>query len=137
MAAEVKLTIFPGAVVNVVGPQVDNAAYRAAQRTRGRVISNIRALGRIRTGKMINGVQVRRSIGAGVPLSPRYDIYSTAWYTPLQEDGTRAHGPVRAPFMVFTPKGSNAVVFARWVRGVTPGHFFRNALRDVNVADFE
>lgn len=137
MPARVKLTIIPSAVVNVIGPQVDDAAYRAAQRTRGRVISNIRALGRIRTGKMINSVQVRRSIGASAPLNRRYDIYSSAWYTPLQEDGTRAHGPVRAPFMVFTPKGSNVVVFARWVRGVPPGHFFRDALRDVDPSDFE
>lgn len=34
-------------------------------------------------------------------------------------DGTRAHGPVTAPFLVFTPKGSNRKVFTRWVRGIT------------------
>lgn len=34
-------------------------------------------------------------------------------------DGTRAHGPVTARFLVFTPKGSNRKVFTTWVRGIT------------------
>jgi hypothetical protein len=39
--------------------------------------------------------------------------------------------------MVFTPKGGNGLVFAKWVRGVTPGHFFRDAMRDARAADAE
>lgn len=134
--SRVKLNIMPGAVVAVVGPQVDAAAYRAAQAARGRAQSNIIRLGRIATGEMIQGLQVRRSIGAAQPLVSRYDVFSTAKHTAFQEEGTRAHGPVRAPRLVFKPKGSNKVVYAKWVRGVTPGFFLRDAVRSVQVADF-
>lgn len=136
MAGDVTVTMFPGAVVNVIGPQADAAAYRAAQAVRGRVLSNIARLGRIDTGEMVRGMQVRRSIGAGMPLFPRYDVYSTARHTIFQEEGTRAHGPVRAPRLVFRPKGSSKVVYAKWVRGVTPGRFMADAVRDTRVDDF-
>lgn len=134
--SQVKLAVLPGAVVAVVGPQLDAAAYRAAQAARGRAMANIQRLGRIATGEMIQGLQVRRSIGAGQPLIARYDVYSTARHTIFQEEGTRAHGPVRAPRLVFRPKGSNKVVYAKWVRGVTPGFFLRDAVASVRVEDF-
>ena len=136
MAATVKVRIMEGALISVVGPQIDAAAYRAAQAERGRAISNIRRLGRVATGEMIQGLQVRRSVGAGQPLVVRYDVYSTARHTIFQEEGTRAHGPVRAPRLVFRPKGSNKVVYAKWVRGVTPGFFLRDAVASVRVEDF-
>lgn len=134
--SSVKLSIQPGAVVAVVGPQVDAAAYRAAQAVRGRAIRNIQRLGRIATGEMIQGLQVRRAIGANLPLTPRYDVFSSAKHTVFQELGTRPHGPVRAPRLVFRPKGSSKVVYAKWVRGVTPGYFLNDAIVATGVRDF-
>jgi hypothetical protein len=131
--ARVRFTMKSGAAIQVIGPMVDRAAYSAAQKTRGRVLANIRRLGRIDTGKMIGGVQVRRVTGTGLAVA--YSIYSTATYTIYQEAGTRAHGPRTAKFMVFTPKGSGQVVFAKWVRGVTPGHFFADALAQAQASD--
>ena len=136
MAATVKVRIMEGALISVVGPQIDAAAYRAAQAARGRAISNIRRLGRVATGEMIQGLQVRRSIGAAQPLIARYDVYSSAAHTVFQELGTRPHGPVRAPRLVFRPKGSSKVVYAKWVRGVTPGYFLTDAVASVRVEDF-
>lgn len=134
--ADVKVSINNGAVVTVIGPQVDAAAYRAAQATRGRVLANIRRLGRIDTGEMIQGTQVRRAIGANDPLNARYDIFSTAAHTVYQERGTRGHGPVRAQRLVFRPKGSGKVVYAKYVRGVVPGMFMRDAVNATRVEDF-
>lgn len=132
----VEYRIDEGRVISVVGPQADAAAYRAAQAARGRAISNIRRLGRVDTGEMIAGMQVRRAIGASMPLFPRYDVSSTAKHTVFQELGTRAHGPRNASRMVFRPKGSSKVVYAKWVRGVTPGYFMRDAARDTRASDF-
>lgn len=119
----------------VIGQIADAAAYRAAQRVRGRAMSNIRSLGRIDTGEMIRGLQVRKT-GAAGPLWPQYTVESTARHTGWQEDGTRAHGPVRAPFLVFQVRGAGPVIFAKWVRGVTPGHFMRRAMTSATPSDF-
>ncbi len=123
-----------GASVQVLGPIVDQAAYRAAQAMRGRAMSNIRRLGRVDTGRMIEGLQVRRA-NPGSPVIARYIVASTARssrdgfnYPWAQEDGTRAHGPVRASHLVFQIRGAGPVIFTKWVRGVPPGHFMRNAL---------
>lgn len=132
--ALVRVSYDLGPATTVVGELVEEAAYRAAQRVRGRAMSNIRALGRVDTGAMIQGLQVRKT--GAVPLWPQYTVTSTARHTGWQEDGTRAHGPVKANFLVFTPKGSGVVVFAKWVRGVPPGHFMRNAMNAATPADF-
>ena len=130
-----------GGVVQVVAPIADDTAYRGAQKVRGRAISNIRSLGRVDSGRMIAGLQVRR-VNRGDGLRRSYEVASTARaadgfnYPAAQEHGTRAHGPRVAPAMVFTPKGSSVVVFAQWVRGVTPGNFMLNAWRGTTVGDF-
>jgi alpha-L-arabinofuranosidase len=52
------------------------------------------------------------------------------------EDGI---GPVFARpghFLVFTPKGSATVVFAKRTSGFPGGHFFRDARRDIHLDDF-
>lgn len=118
----------------VIGEITDEAAYRAGQRIRGRVLSNIRGLGRVNTGEMIRGVQVRKTRAAS--LWPQYTVTSSARHTGWQEDGTRAHGPVRADFLVFQVRGSGPVIFAKWVRGVPPGHFMRRAMDAATPADF-
>lgn len=124
-----------GPATTVIGEIVDEATYRAAQRVRGRAMSNIRSLGRVDTGEMIRGLQVRKT-GASQPLWPQYTVESTARHTGWQEDGTRAHGPVRADFLVFQIRGAGPVIFAKWVRGVPPGHFMRNAMNSATPADF-
>lgn len=132
MASKVRVNISRGKVVSVVGPMANQAAYRAAQRTRGYVIAEIWAAGRVKTGAMIRGMQVRR-VG-GSPLSPRYEVSGSAPHTGFQNDGTRAHGPRRAKVLAW--QGPNGMVYARWVRGVTGAHFMEKGLAKVRVADF-
>lgn len=140
MASQVTYRL--GAVVQVVAPIADDTAYRGAQKVRGRYISNVRQSGRVDSGRMIAGTQVRR-VNRGDGLRRTYEVASTARsardgfnYPAAQEHGTRAHGPVVASAMVFTPKGGGGVVFAQWVRGVTPGNFMLNAWRGCTVTDF-
>jgi hypothetical protein len=57
-------------------------------------------------------------------------------YAKYQEFGTRAHGPKRAKFMVFQIRGSGPLIFAKWVRGVTPAHFMRDAIQAVKASDY-
>lgn len=130
----VKITIHRGKVIEVVGPIAERAAYLAAQKARGHVISEIQKAGRIDTGRMIAGMQVRK-VASG-PLLRRFEVSSSAPYTMFQNDGTRAHGPRRADFMVFSPKGGGGLVFAKWVKGVTGAHFMERGLARVRAADF-
>jgi hypothetical protein len=130
----VTVTIHRGKVIQVVGPIAENAAYKAAQKGRGYVMAEIRAAGRVDTGRMIAGLQVRK-VASG-PLNKRFEVSSSAPYTMFQNDGTRAHGPRRADFMVFTPKGGGGIVFAKWVKGVQGAHFMEKGLARLRVADF-
>jgi hypothetical protein len=101
-------------------------------------MSNIRRLGRIDTGRMINSLQAR-AVRTG-PVT-QYIVSATARsktgfnYPLVQEAGSRGHGPVRAKMLAFTPKGSNQVVFAKYVRGVTAGRFMADAVRDTRASD--
>lgn len=131
----VKVTIDGAAVIRVVGPQAEQAAYRAAQRTRSRAVANINALGRVNTGAMKNSIRVRKGQSAEVMVKT-YTVASTAPYTAFQEFGTKAHGPRRAPFMVFRVRGKGPLIFARWVRGVTPGLFMTKAAKALTVRDY-
>jgi hypothetical protein len=123
-----------GAEITVLGPLADQAAYRAGQALRGRVIANIRRLGRVYTGEMIQGMQARR-INTGSPLIGKYVVGSSARHTAWQNDGTRAHGPVRASHLVFQVRGQGPVIFAKRVRGVTPGRFMEQALAAARPSD--
>lgn len=131
--AKVKARVSRSAAITVIGPIADRAAYNAAQKMRGRAISNIRSSGRVDSGRMIAGLQVRVVSRAGLGVA--YQVYSSAPYTVYQEFGTRGHGPRTANFMVFTPKGGGGVVFAKWVRGVTPALFMTRALQAARAAD--
>lgn len=139
--AKVFVRISAPATIRVVGPMVDQAAYRAGQAMRGRAMSNIRRLGRVYTGAMIEGLQLRRD-NPGSTLIARYVLSSTARsprdgfnYPAAQENGTRPHGPVRASHLVFQIRGAGPVIFTKWVRGVPPGHFMRNALAAARPSD--
>lgn len=139
--AKVFFKLNQGAAISAIGPMVDQAAYRASQQMRGRVLANIYRLGRVNTAAMVRGMQARRT-NPGSPLMARYEVSSTARserdgfnYPAAQELGTRAHGPVVASHLVFQIRGRGPVIFAKWVRGVTPGRFMRDALAATRPSD--
>lgn len=134
MAVTVQWRINQAAVATVVGPMIDRAAYRAAQKMRGRAIANIQRLGRIDTGAMVGRMQVRKAPSASATTA-RYTVSSTVPYAKFQEVGVRPFGPRRARFLVFTPKGGGGVVFAKRVRGFPGGHFLRDALAQARPSD--
>lgn len=130
----VSVTLHPNLVRKVIGGQTAEAVQRAAEITRQRIRTNIQSLGRIDTGEMLNSWEIRLDDSGG--LHPRAVIYSTAEHTGYQERGTRPHGPVNAPRLAFTPKGSNTPVFATRVSGVPAGRFVEGAFERLSVSDF-
>lgn len=130
----VRINIDDGKVRSVIGPQIATAVERATEITRGRVRANISRLGRVDSGRMRDTLD-KEDITSDV-LRPRWRVRSRQPYTIYQELGTRAHGPVTAPFLVFRVKGTPNVVRAKWVRGVEAGNFFRDALESLTVGDF-
>ena len=121
--------------VRIVGPMMNQAAYRAAQSIRSKAVGNIRSLGRVNTGAMKDSIRVRKAT-TKVPESTAYTIGSTVPYAKYQEFGTRAHGPKFAPKLVFRIRGQGPLIFANWVRGVSPGRFMYRALKDTKARDF-
>jgi hypothetical protein len=130
-----RVTIDAQAVIRVVGPQAEQAAYRAAQKVRSRAVANINSLGRVNTGQMKNTIRVRKS-DTSTAMARAYTIGSTVPYVTYQEFGTRAHGPRRAKHLVFRVRGRGPLVFAKWVRGVTPGRFMKRAIEATRLTDF-
>ena len=110
------------------------AAKRGAQRCRERVRSGITAAGRVDTGAMRSNISIRPLKSTGTVES--YSVSVNTPYASFQNDGTRAHGPARARFLVFKPKGSNKLVFAKRVRGVSGARFMEKALAGMTLADF-
>ena len=110
------------------------AAKRGAQRCRERVRSGITAAGRVDTGAMRSNISIRPLKSTGTVEA--YSVSVNTPYASFQNDGTRAHGPVRARFLVFKPKGSNRMVFAKRVRGVTGARFMEKALAGMTMDDF-
>uniref|UniRef100_A0AAU7J7X1 Tail completion or Neck11 protein n=1 Tax=Microbacterium phage Sunny TaxID=3144828 RepID=A0AAU7J7X1_9VIRU len=134
MAVKVKINISRGAVVSVVGPIAERAAFRAAQKARGYIISEIRAANRVKTGRMQAGMQVRTIASTG--LLRRFEVSSSAPYTIFQNNGTRAHGPRTAKALRFIPKGGSQYVYAKWVRGIEGAHFMEKGVARVRASDF-
>lgn len=134
MATGFNLRLDRAAVARVVGQRADAAALQAANISAARAKRNIQAAGRIDTTAMYRGMTVEKT--SSTPLKHSYLVYTPVPYAIFQELGTRAHGPKYAKAMRFRPKGSQAFVFATWVRGVTPAHFMRNALRELSLRDF-
>lgn len=117
--------------VNQLFTEARNEASRnGAMSASRKVKENITRKDRIDTGAM------RNRVGARKGREGWWMVQGGAPYTSYQEFGTRAHGPVRAKYLRFQPKGKNYFVFAKWVRGVKPGNFFRDAMRSLRVSDF-
>lgn len=110
------------------------ATHRAAQRVALRSRASVLGQGRINTSEMIRSFRVI-DITTN-PLRPRHRVSNRTPQATYQELGTRAHGPVRAKALRFKPKGSSVFVFAKWVRGVTPGNFMKTAIENTVITDF-
>lgn len=135
MANRVRLRLDHGKLTATVGPMARSSARKAAGVSVRRVRANILADGLVDSGDMLAGVQQR-----DVPspaMFPKVAVGSPAPHVKFPEFGTRAHGPVRASRLRFTPKGSGRVVYAKWVRGVRPRRFMRRALDAIRPTDFE
>jgi hypothetical protein len=138
--SSVNMRIDDAALVKVMANLGNQAAYRMAQKLRSRVVNNMNAAGRRDTGAMARQTQVRKE--PSPKLTTHYSVGTTATdprtgfpYPIVQEKGSRGHGPVHAPFLVFTPKGMSHPISVRWVRGVKPGNFFRDALAATRATD--
>lgn len=133
--AHVRVT-FKGPIrTDKVAEITKRAALKATKRTQGRIQRNIRSTNRVNTGRMVNSVTIQRVPGRH-PLNPAFSVGARTPYAAYQEYGTRAHGPVRARRMVFTPKGAGSAVFAMWVKGIRAAHFVRDAVRLIKPSDF-
>lgn len=130
---DVQIRLDDGKLKPAAARIAERGARNAARATVDRIQSNITRLGRIDTGQMRDDWTIRSDVSG---LHPRMFITSGAPHMLYQERGTRAHGPRNAQVMVFSPKGSNRVVFTKWVRGVKAGNFVRDAYRRLSVSDF-
>ena len=73
-------------------------------------------------------VVVRSYAGSGEPAAlPQWINKGTGIYGPRRRPIT----PKKAKYLVFTPKGSSTVVFARSVRGMRPRPYMADAARTV------
>lgn len=113
------------------GP-VEMNLYRRGIRVQTRARQILRSAGRIDTGRLVNSVTVEIDRRAGLPI---IRVGTNVEYARYIHDGTGIYGPKGTPitpkrsqFLVFTPKGSTDVVFARQVRGIRPTPFLRDAL---------
>lgn len=132
---QVRFTMDPSQTNVVVGGITADAAYKAAQAARARMRINIQSDGLMDTGKLLNSVELNSTMERGT-LRPAYTVGSPLEYAKYLEHGTRAHGPVRAKYLRFKPKGSSTFVFAKWVRGVRAYRFARQTANEMTVHDY-
>lgn len=100
---------------------------------RGRRVQGVaRRLVKVDKGRLRASITVELRYEVGKPV---VQIGSRLRYAIMVHDGTGIYGPRGVPitprrgqFLVFTPKGSNQVVFARAVKGQRGVPYLRNAL---------
>lgn len=108
----------------------DDAARRAAAKTRDEVKRNIVSQGRVDSGRMLGSIEEQR-LGAG-----EYVVKSDLEYTIYQEKGIGPVVPRSASVLVFKPKGSGAFVFAQRTKGFEGGKFFERASKRIRLRHF-
>lgn len=108
----------------------DNAARNVQIRARKNIMKGRRNW----TGQMRDGILLTK--GTGNKAYRGRIVAATAPYSHFQEYGTRAHGPRRAKFLRFRVRGKGPYIFTKWVRGVTPLYFMRDAYKSLTVKDF-
>lgn len=116
------------------GGAVDQAVRKASGRARDLARRNITADGLVDTGRMRQSIafeHVRTTSSETV-----YRVGSELDYAIYSEAGTRDHGPRTAKVLRFKPKGSNAFVFARRVRGVRAHRWLQRVLDQLRPQDF-
>ena len=124
------------AIQTIVGGMSQRGVANAANKTVTRVRANIKSLGRVDTGRMLRDTHAEFARDSE-PMRPKaIVILGGGEYGAFQEFGTRAHGPRRASHMVFRIRGQGPLIFAKWVRGVTPGKMMQDAERALTAADF-
>jgi len=109
----------------------------AMSRFVGRVASNARANGPVETGRLLSSLYSRvNADGSGeVGVTARYGIWvheGTGVYGPRHQ----RISPVRAPFLVFVPRGAGHRIFARSTAGQRPQPFLVEALHAELAAGF-
>ena len=127
----VKVRMDGKATVECASGHASRAAYNGSQRFAGKVREEIRAAGRVNTGRMVNSVTATRDTRRAA-----YIVGPRVGYAKFQDLGTWAHGPKTKKFMRFKPKGKNYFVFAKWVRGVKAAHFMSKAASRLTARDF-
>ena len=133
-ASKVRVVLDRAMINSMLTEYAGATAKKGADSCRERVRSAITSAGRVDTGAMRSNISIRPTKSTGTVQS--YSVSANAPYASFQNDGTRAHGPVSAQFLVFKPKGSNTMVFAKKVRGVTAARFMEKALAGMTLADF-
>ncbi len=108
----------------------DRTASRAAGQTQLRVKEGIVLTDRIRSGRMLDGIEVRE-VGPA-----KFQVRSDVPYVQYQEHGRGPVRPIRAKALRFRPKGSSGFVFAKFVRADPGGHFFKRALSLLGLRDW-
>jgi hypothetical protein len=136
MAAEatVTLNLDQGAIVRVVGGQSKDAARRAATKILERARGNLSAMGRTHTGALTNSLMVLDVTGN--PLVPSFAVGSGLKYAIYQELGVGRINARSGGRLVFRPKGSGKLVFAKSVRGFSGAHYLQRAVSASSVSDF-
>ena len=124
------------AMINLVGKMGQRAAANAGNQTVTRVRRSIRAQDRIDTGAMLRDTKAEFARDSEPMMAKVTVTLGGGIYGIYQEFGTRAHGPRHAPFMVFRIRGKGPLIFAKHVRGVTPGKFMQDAYAAITVRDF-
>lgn len=132
---KVRFDMDPSRTNAVVGGITMDAAHKAGAVAKARMRMNIQADGLMDTGKLLNSITVQSTVERGT-LRPAVIVGSDSPYAHFLEHGTRGHGPVRAKFLRFKPKGSSNFVFARWVRGVRAYRFAQHTVDDMRVGDY-
>lgn len=109
-------------------------AKRGAERTRDRARANLKAAGRMRSGKLHNSIQARKESERGGRVV--YTVGSPLEYASYQEYGI---GPVHArkgKVLAFKPKGSSVTIFRPRTKGFSGAFFLKKARDAITVNDF-
>lgn len=112
----------------------DLSAKNAAQKTASRANANVRARGRVRTGRLASSYKATRT-SAG-PNASAYSVGSDVSYAPFQEEGI---GPVKAKkghVLRFRPKGSSVFIFRPRAKGFRGAHQLGDAYKAISLGDF-
>lgn len=124
MAPRIKVVVDRAAMQSLAGQEVFKRAKR--------VESQAKRLCPVDTGRLRSSISTELEPRGRVIVAT---VGTNVKYAELIHEGTGIYGPRGTPitpkrgrFLVFTPKGSSDVVFARSVSGVRPVPFLRNAL---------